>query len=875
MKGPGRISPPKLADRFFKWYCCEDLKETIQGDLHERFFDDLEKKRPFKAKINYWKNVFRFINRHTLTRKKSPRNYQSNNSAMFKNYLLVTIRSLWKNKAFASINIFGLAIGLASCLIIFFYVSKELSFDKFHSKNDRIFRVTNTFERASGSIYWARTPPALAPAIRSNFPGIEKVTRLRYADDRTYSVGDKVFVQGNVFFADSLFLEIFDFPLKSGNPNNALDEPGSILITEEMANKYFGQEEPLGQLITYENDRTLKVTGVLEPLPSNSHISFDMLISFSSFEIGRGNLANLNSWGWAGFHTYIQTSEKADLSSLKYNIQKLYMENLNRANIEVDIEVQPLVSIYLKSNKYTNVGESIRTGNEPTIYGLSVISILILFVAGFNFMNLSTAISLNRGKEIGIRKVMGAVKGKIAIQFLTESVIVGLISLIIAFGLILLSEPYFKAQLDVELPNRLLDYAGLIPLFVLSTVIIGVLAGSYPSIVLSSFNPIAALKGNLKTGKSGTILRNGLMVFQFTISVILIAATIIIYYQMNFIRDKSLGFDRENVLKLRISERDMNNHYPALKNRYELHSQIRNVSRSNHAFDGSASQGPARLKGSNEDEAYQLAYYQADYDFAKVTGIKLLEGRFFSKEFPNDTSEALILNKSAVDMIGLSEPLGQRIQFNSREKVVIGVVEDFHFASLHSTIAPMGLVMPFTNIEVILIKTTPGNIAETLSTLEEEWKQVVGPAPFDVTFLDDGIQNMYEREQKLASLINVFSILAVILACLGLYGLVAFSVQSKLKEVGIRKVLGASIGKLLLVLSKQFIILILLANVVAVPLINYLGNMWLGNFAYRIDLQWWMYLSAGLILLLIAMFTISHQTIKAALTNPVNVLRNE
>ncbi len=689
-------------------------------------------------------------------------------------------------------------------------------------------------------MFWARTPPALAPAIRDNFPGIENVTRLRYADDRTYTVGDRVFVQGNVFYADSLFLEMFDFPLISGNQNTALGEPGSIVLTEEMAIKYFGLEEPLGQLITFENDRILKVTGVLEPIPTNSHISFDMLISFSTYQMGPGSLSNMNSWGWGGFHTYIQTTPNLDLSSLEGSVKNLYIENLNRADIQVDIELQPLTSVYLESNKYSNVGESIKVGNKSTIYGLSVIAILILLVAGFNFMNLSTAISLSRGKEIGIRKVMGAVKGKIVAQFLTESVIVGLISLVIAFGLILLSEPYFKAQLDIELPHRLLDYAGLIPLFIFSTVIIGILAGSYPSMVLSALNPIMALKGTLKTGKSGAALRNGLIVFQFAISLILIAATIIIYSQMDFIRDQSLGFNKENVLKLKVSRGDMVNHYSTLKSRFEQHSQIVNATRSNHAFDGSASQGPASVKGSNEDEAYQLAYYQSGLDFFEVTGVGLIEGRYFQKEFPNDTSESLILNKSAVDMFGLIEPIGQRILFNHSEKVVIGVMEDFHFASLHTSIAPMGLVMPFTNIELILIKTAPGNIAETLSILEDEWKQVVGSVPFNVTFLDDGIQKMYEQEQKLSSLINLFSILAVLLACLGLYGLVAFSVHARLKEVGIRKVLGATLEKILIILSRQFLLLILIANLVAWPLTYYLGNIWLDNFAYRIELEWWM-----------------------------------
>lgn len=850
------------------------MAESILGDLHERFFDDLEKKTASKAKFNYWLNVIRFINRHTLNRNNNPNYRRSNNSAMLRNYLLITLRSLLKNKGYASINILGLAVGLASCMIIFFYVTKELSFDQFHTKGDRIYRVTNTFTRTSGPIYWARTPPALAPSIRSGISGIEKSTRLRYADDHTYAVGDRIFNQGNVFYADSVFLQIFDFELKAGDKNTALNNPNSVVITEAMATKYFGDEDPMGKVISFDGRRSLQVTGVLKPLPANSHITFDMLISFETYVVPDGYLADLNSWGWAGFHTYILTTPNVDVATINDQIIKLYNENFNRANITTSTELQPLHSIYLESGKYTNVGESIHTGTKSTIYGLSLVAVLIMVIAGFNFMNLSTALSLSRGKEIGIRKVMGAVKGRIVFQFLTESVVVSLISLTVAFVLILASQSYFKEQLDIALPSSLSEYLTLLPLFIAATLLVGVLSGSYPSAVLSAFSPIAALGGKLKTGKAGAALRNALMVFQFFISVMLIAGSIVIVSQMNFIRNKSLGFDKENVIKVQVLREDMAKHHNALKNRFEQHSQVLKVSMCSHGLDGSSSSGPATLVGAPEDEAYQLAYYQTDDAFLELTGIELVEGRFLSKDFLSD-SAAMILNETAVGIMELEQPLGTKINFNRIERTVIGVVKDFHFNSLHSDIAPLAIVRPFTNTELLLIKIAPGNVAETLSILENDWKSIVGASPFDVTFMDDGIQQMYEQEEKLAGLINVFSGLAVILACLGLYGLVAFSVQAKLKEVGIRKVLGASVEKLLLVLSKKFILLIIIANVMAWPMIYYLGDMWLNSFAYRIEMQWWMYASAGLVLLLIALITISNQTIRAALTNPVKVLRNE
>ena len=870
------ITPPKLAERLFRFYCRNGLGESILGDLEERFFDDLKASGVFRARMNYYFNVIRFINRYTLRKESKSANYNSNHFAMLKNYLIVTIRNLWNHKSFATINIFGLAVGLASCLIIFLYVKKEVGFDRFHTNSKNLYRVTNTFERSTSTTHWARTPPVLAPAIRDNFAAVEKATRLRYADDHLYTIDDRSFYQGNAFYADSLFLEMFDFNLISGNRNTALDDPGSIVITEAMANKFFGRQDPMGQLVTFDNERTLKVTGILAPIPTDSHITFDMLISFPTFVVPAGYTANLNSWGWAGFWTYMQLTDNANYKVLEGQITALYRENFrDRPDLKTSITVQPLSDIYLESSHYSNVGESIRIGDKTTILGLTVIAIMILVVAGFNFMNLSTAMSLKRGKEIGIRKVMGAVKFRIISQFLTESVVIGMISLVLAIIMVLLSKTYFESQLGVELPDTVIDYLKLLPFLLLATTIIGVLAGVYPSFVLSAFNPILALRGNLSSATSGAWLRKGLMIFQFAISIGLIAASVIVYDQMEFIRNKSLGFDKDNVLKVRMGRDEMLQFYEPLRNKFLQNSKVRQLARVSHALDGSASSGPAWLKGTDREDAHQMAFYQTDHDFLDVTGIRLLEGRYFSKEFPNDTSVALILNQSAVDEFGLTNPVGQQINMNNRERTVVGIIEDFHYSSLHTPIAPLAIVMPFVNPELMLIKISGGDLKTTLQSLEEDWRSVVGNLPFEVTFLEDNIQRMYEKEAKLSSLITVFSALAVLLACLGLYGLVAFSVNNKLKEVGIRKVLGASLNNLLLLLSKQFILLIVLANVVAWPLTWLAADEWLTGFAYRVNIGMGAFVLSAVMLLLIAILTISHQTIKAALTNPVKVLRNE
>ncbi|MFY0627589.1 MAG: ABC transporter permease [Reichenbachiella sp.] len=864
------IVPPKLATRFFRWYCCDALSESILGDLQEQYLQKHKKSGALKANIIYWVNVITFINRHTLKN----RNTHSNHLAMFRNYILVAFRNLMRNRAFSAINIFGLAIGIASCLVIFLYVRHELSFDHFHKKSANIYRITNTFERTSGSIFWARTPPALAPAIRSSISGIDQVTRMRYAGDHTYEVGDRIFNQGNVFFADSLFLDLFDFELKSGDRNTILNDPNSIAITEEMATKYFGDDDPIGRTILFDHEKSLIVTGVFKSVPTNSHISFDMLISFETFQLSEGYLADLNSWVWAGFHTYALLNKKANLKEINQQVLKLYNDNFNRPNITISAELQPLTSIYLESGKYTHVERAIRIGNRPTIYGLGVVAILILVIAGANFMNLSTAVSLGRGKEIGVRKVMGADKGKVVMQFLLESVIVSILSLMVGMGFIIFGENYFENQLGIEIGQTIASPM-VIGLAFLCTLLIGVCSGFYPSLILSSFKPIAALKGNLKTVKTGAGFRNSLVVFQFIISLLLIAGSMVIVIQMDYIKNKSLGFDKENVIKLQVLEEDMNKHGASLKNRFLQHSNVLNVSISSHAFEGGSGSGPAIKKGASDEETYQLVYYQVDQDFLDLLGIELVSGRFFSKNFPTDTA-AIILNQTAVDLIGLENPIGEEMSFARTERKVIGVVDDFHISSMHHDIAPMAIVLPFGTVQNMLVKLSPGvDLSDALIALEQDWQSIVGTSPFDATFLDDQIQEMYSHEEKLASLINLFSTLAVVLACLGLYGLVAFSVKAKMKEIGIRKILGATIPELLLVLSKNFVLLILIAFLVAMPLIYYLGNMWLANFAYRIDIPWWIYLLTGISLLLIALITISHQTISAARSNPSNVLKDE
>jgi putative ABC transport system permease protein len=874
-KSDNHIGPPRLATKLFKAYCKNELGDSILGDLQEQFYLETENGSLFKARKRYWLNVFTFINRHTLKSKRNQERYQNNTLPMFRNYARITFRNLKKHPVFSFINIFGLAIGLASCMVIFLYLQRELSFDKFHSNSDNIYKVASTYERPNATFNWIRTPPALAPAIRENFPGIGRATRLRYTSEHVYAVDDKIFTIKDGFYADSLFLEMFDFKLASGDANSALDEPNNIVLSQNVAERFFGEDDPMGQLIRFDNEKSFTVTGVFEPLPTNSHIEFDLLISFSTFQVSEGNLADLNSWAWGGFHTYIELNEAMNLKGLEDNISSLYGQNYARTDTKVNVTLQPLEDLYLGYSYFTNRGAGIKTGDKSTIYTLSIIAVLVLLVASLNFMNLSTAFSLNRGKEIGMRKVMGAVKSKIRSQFLVESILIAFTSMLIGVGIVWFSEPLLKELLGLELPSQLADYILVIPLFLLGTLIIGLMAGLYPSIILSAFTPIKALKGRLKTSTSGTVLRNGLTVFQFVISVALLTGSLIVVKQTNFLKNRSLGFNEEHVLYMEVLGEDMVAKYHSLKNTLLRNPNVSMVSRSSRKFVDNSGSGPARLKGVPENENHQLSYYQTGFDLPGLMELELIEGRFFSRDFPNDTLQALILNQTAVKNIGLENPIGQRIHFNDRERIVIGVVKDFNFASLHSPIASFGMVMPFTEVSTILIKTTGGNIAETISTIEEDWKSVFKNAPFDAKFLDNELEQLYQQEARLSQLVSMFSILAIILACLGLYGLVAFSIQARLKEVGIRKVLGGSLKSLLFLLSKQFMVLILIAILIACPLVYYLGNDWLSNFSYQTNLDVALFLLPSIGLIVLAVITISYQVINAALTNPVKVLRNE
>lgn len=874
------LKPPKWAERFFKWYCRNELTESILGDLQERFYYDFEKSGKFQAQLNYCLNTIRFINRHTLKKNKQDAFQKEGLNIMLRHHLLTSYRNLSKHKIYAAINMSGLAVGLASCLLIANFLNNELSFDRFHQESHTIYRINTIFTDNSGSITkMSNTPPALVPGLKETFPEIKKSTQLRYAKRSLLERGERRFYENHGFYADSLFLEIFSFPLIAGNKNTALDQPNSIVLTREMAAKYFGKENPMGETLTMNNNITLKVSGILEAIPGNSHLQFDFLVSFPTYKVPEGYFSDLSSWSWLGFLSYLQLNDGADPNALQGKLDQFYQEKTSANGPSYQFHVQSLEDIYLGSADLADdLASNLQTGNRFTIYALGGVAILILLIASFNFMNLSIAVSVSRGKEVGLRKILGAEKSGLVVQLLTESVVLALVSLTLAYMLSLLAFSYIRDGLEWNFLINWRQVMFSLPFAAAATFLIGITAGLYPALMLSGHKAVLALKNNVKNSQSaGSNLRKILIAFQFGISISLIAATIVTTKQIQYLSDQELGFDQENVVVIKLPPQDMTRHYEAFKNRLLQNKNIVSVSRSQRPMGDPWPVNMLLIDGRDPSESKQILSNQVGYDYLETMGIKLKEGRPFSKAFADDPTGSIILSEKAVKYLGLNDPIGKKVWHFSPDgpRTIIGVVEDFNFLSLHNEISPMVLIMPLVDIEYLFVRLSPGDIGDKIAALQNMWEATAPGVPFDFHFMDDQLNDLYHKEEILSYLISGFSGLAILLACLGLYGLVAFTVNQRRKEVGIRKVLGASIPSLLIRFSRQYVLLIGAASLIAIPAVQYILNRWLESFAYRIEISWWIYMLSMVALIVVALFTISHQALRAALVNPVNVLRDE
>lgn len=805
---------------------------------------------------------------------------------MISSYLKIALRSLWNKKAFASINIFGLAIGLATCMLILLFVQHELSYDRFNRNADRIFRVTLHGRIGGNDINIAGASAPAGPALLRDYPGVEAYARLSSSGTFLVKNGEKRFLEERVIFTDSNFFNFFSIPLLKGDVNTVLKEPKTVVLTRSMALKYFGNQDPIGKSLDMGNIGAFRVTGVCEDVPSNSHFHYNFFGSMKSVTLG-------DKWLSSGAHTYILLRNGYPVEKLSAQMPQMvrkyigpeiqeflgmsYDEYLRKGD-KFGLGLQPLTDIHLTSNLENELeGNS----NIKYIYIFTVIAAFILLIACINFMNLSTAGSAGRAKEVGVRKVMGSVRQQLMAQFLIESVLVTFFALLVALVLVVLLLPGFNdlagKQFDLQsiLNARMIGYA------LAGCLIVGLLAGSYPAFFLSAFRPVAVLKGSIQAGVKSGWLRNTLVTIQFVVSIVMIIGTMVVYQQLRFIQNKNLGFDKEQVLILHDTHL-LGDKAKTFKEQLRSLSAVSSVTLAGYVPAGNSNNGTDGFLPENADNnitPYRFTTYQVDEDYLKTLGIGLVAGRNFSKAFGGDSASVLI-NEAAVKQFGWKDPIGKRIRTigngtpeSKRFYTVAGVTKDFHFRSMHERIAP--LVMFYGGDQYqIAVKIKTNDIPGVLKTLEKTWKATTDN-PFGYSFLNERFNNMYESEQRVGRLFGIFAGLAVVIACLGLFGLAAFTTIQRTKEIGVRKVLGASVWSIVSLLSKDFVKLVGIAIVIGSPLAWYGMNTWLSDFAYKVSIEWWVFLVAGVLAVSVALLTVSFQSIKAALVNPVKSLKSE
>ncbi len=800
---------------------------------------------------------------------------------MIKNYLKIAFRNLLKYRAYSLINIFGLAIGIAACILILLYVNDELSYDKYNKKADQIYRVTGHAVIQGSEIKMAITPAPLGATFVSDFPEVVQYTRLFPAPNMLIRYKNKVFNETQFFWADSTVFDVFTMPFIEGDPKTALTQPHSVVLTKSLANKYFGNENPLNKIMKFEDGTPYTVTGVIKDCPSNSHFHYEMFASMASIEAGKSNF-----WINNNFYTYIVLKKSALVSALKAKIPALvrkyagpqiyqglgisFDEWLKRGNA-YGFSLQPLTSIHLHSNLDNEIEPN---SNIKYVYIFSIIAVFILLIACTNFMNLATARSSTRLKEIGVRKVLGSTRPQLVKQFLTESILLTVMAIFISIILVEIFLPSFGNLAGKVLHTDYFKNLLAIPALLVTILIVGLVSGSYPAFFLSSLQPTKVLKEK-SNGNKGNWLRSGLVVFQFSISIILFIGTFIIYSQIKYIQETNLGFNKENVLIVNRAWA-LENHAQAFKDDLLKNSNVISASNSNDLPGKRFSKSVFKLENAPASQQYLMATITTDADFAKTMGIKVIKGRYFSRNNPSDTT-AVILNESAVKVFNLKNPIGQRIMFvGPRIKgTIIGVVKDFNFTSLHQKIEPIVIYYTRGQTAYLPIRITAAGITGTISLIEKEWKNFVPDKPFEFFFLDEDLNRLYKSEMKTGEIITSFSILAIFIACLGLFGLAAFTAERRTKEIGIRKALGASVPGVIFLLSKEFTKWVLIANIIAWPVAYYFMNDWLKDFAYKISLTPWVFVLSGILALIIALLTVSIHAIRAATANPVKSLRYE
>ncbi|HVW95080.1 MAG TPA: ABC transporter permease [Mucilaginibacter sp.] len=806
---------------------------------------------------------------------------------MITQYIKTAYRSVLKNKGFTAINIFGLAFGLATCLFILLYVVDELSFDRYNTNAGRIYRINEDLKLGDNNVLYAVCMPPLAQTLKSEFPEVEDAVRLKNAGSFHVKKGGEVILENNNVFADPSIFNVFTLPMIHGNPKTALKEPNTVVITESTALKFFNTDDVVGRTITVNDNQLLTVTGVIKDVPKTSHFNFDFFVSMSSWPDSKSN-----QWLRSDYNTYVLLRNGADYKDFEAKLPEFLkkhanaemlsamhqnMDDFEKSGSYFRLNLTPLTDIHLHSNRTGELGSN---GTIQYVYIFSATGLFILIIACINFMNLSTARSANRAREVGVRKVLGSSRKYLIAQFLTESFLITFASAVIAVLVVLALLPSFNQLAAKDLILNSGTFAWLVPCILGIVLIVGFLAGSYPAFYLSSFNPINVLKGKIATGFKTGWLRSSLVVFQFSISIFLIIGTLVIYNQLQYIQTRDVGYNRNQVLVIN-NAFELGNNAKVFKHEVKQLPGVINATLTGYLPTSQDRSTAIYYKDAslNQDESVFPQSWSVDADYINTLGMKMIAGRNFSREMATD-STGLIINETAARFLGFSDPVNKTLYKNedgNRDHVkpyhIIGVVKDFNFSSLRQNISPVVLMLN-QDMGSISVRVSPRNLTSLLDQIKDKWRQFT-PMHFEYTFMDQQFDAAYRTEQRIGTIFIIFTSLAIVIACLGLFGLASFAAEQRTKEIGIRKVLGARISSIVSMLTVDFIKLIVISILIATPLAWIVMQKWLQGFAYRATINWYILATAGLLAVIIASITISFQSIKAALSNPVESLKSE
>lgn len=797
---------------------------------------------------------------------------------MFKNLFKIAIRNILRDKTYSFINIFGLTIGITCSMFLLMYILNELSYDRYHKNADNIYRIISHIKETDNEFTWSVVQIPMAEELRDNYPEVKDAVRIFGTGKELYKNGELQFYEEDFALADSTVFDMFTYEFINGDMATALDNPFSIVLTESIAKKYFSSAaDAFGKSLQNQANEEFKVTGVIKDVPLNSHLRFDALISENTRPQRQG------SWGNFGVFTYIHLPEGYDLSKMQTSLDKIVKEKVDpifeKYNIKIKYELQQIPTIHLHSKIADEAEEG---GDISTIYIFSAVAIFMLVIACINYMNLATARSANRAKEVGIRKVMGSQRSQLILQFISESVVLALFSLVLSLILIYALLPVFNSFANKDLPFSYILQPTIILSLLSIVIFVGVVGGSYPAFYLSGFNPVSVLKGKLSAKGGNALFRKALVIVQFSISIFMLISTLVVYDQLQFMRDKDLGFCKSQVIRIELTNDEQIRHSPVLAERMRQNPLVA-MAGTAESFPG---QGIGKLLLQVDDNEGKLVergvdLHAADFEYVKTMGMTITQGRDFSRDVVSDTLYAVLVNEAMVKRMAWDNPIGKRFIFgfggpNPTEKRVVGVVKDYHQNSLYDMIEPMMILLDQRN-NYLLVKTREGDVRESLAAVEKTWKEMYPNFPFEYQFLDQDYDSQYKTDEQKSKIFTVFSGLTIVIACLGLLGLAAFTTEQRYKEIGVRKVIGASVNSLVFLVSREFLLLVLIGTVIAYPFAWYITNDWLQRFAYRIALsdEWMTFVISALLALAITMLTIGFHVIRAASANPVKALRDE